>query len=156
MASFWQDIALLPMLNTNDRNEAKTMQRLAADDATKLAGWSQQLKRLAATLPVPQHQDIIPKPKNPAFSWLTGKFHLRPVPMPEQQNLLGLRVRLLNTAHVLAIEIWPQPKTWRHLLADLREQFGDDADLALPEHLDNIRKDIKTMRVKAANWLEKL
>jgi len=156
MASFWQDIALLPMLSESERSEAETMQKLAADDAGKLDAWTARLKRLAATLPVPEHQDIIPKPENPAFSWLTGKFHLRPAPTPEQQALAALRTRLLNTAHALTIQIWPEHKVWRHLLADLREQFGDDADLALPERLDNIRKDIAAMRAKATNWLEGL
>ncbi|GMR00331.1 MAG: hypothetical protein BMS9Abin18_1173 [Zetaproteobacteria bacterium] len=156
MASFWQDIALLPMLNESERNEAETMRKLAADDADKLDAWTARLKRLAATLPVPEHQDIIPKPKNPAFSWLIEKFHLRPAPTPEQQALAELRTRLVNTAHALTVQIWPEHKTWRHLLADLREQFGDDADLALPERLDNIRKDIAAMRAKAASWLEEL
>jgi len=156
MASFWQDIALLPMLSESERNEAETMQKLAADDAGKLDAWTARLKRLAATLPVPEHQDIIPKPENPAFSWLIEKFHLRPAPTPEQQALAELRTRLLNTAHALTVQIWPEHKTWRHLLADLREQFGDDADLALPERLDNIRKDITAMRAKAASWLEEL
>jgi len=156
MSSFWQDIALLPMLNDGERHEAEAMRKLAADDADKLDAWTAQLKRLAATLPVPEHQDIIPKPENPAFSWLTGKFHLRPAPTPEQQALTGLRTRLLNTSHALNVEIWPEHKIWRHLLADLREQFGDDADLALPERLDNIQKDIASIRAKATNWLEKL
>jgi len=156
MANFWQDIALLPMLNEDDRREAEAMRKLAANDADKLDMWSKRLKQLAATLPVPEHQDIIPKPKNPVFSWLTGKFHLRPAPTPEQQALSELRARLLNTAHALLIQIWPEHKTWRHLLADLREQFGDDADLALPERLDGIQKDTAVLRAKAAHWLEEL
>jgi len=155
MASFWQDIALLPMLSESERSEAETMRKLAADDTDKLDAWTARLKRLAATLPVPEHQDIIPKPENPALAWLIEKFHLRPAPMPEQQALAKLRTRLLNTAHALTVQIWPERKVWRHLLADLREQFGDDADLALPERLDNIRKDIEAMRAKAASWLEK-
>jgi len=153
MASFWQDIALLPMLSESERNEAETMRKLAAGDADKLAAWTARLKRLAATLPMPEHQDIIPKPENPVFSWLIEKFHLRPAPTPEQQALTELRMRLLNTAHALTVQIWPEHKTWRHLLADLREQFGDDADLTLPARLDNIRKDIAAMRTKAASWL---
>jgi len=156
MASFWQDIALLPMLSESERNEAETMRKLAADDADKLDAWTARLKRLAATLPVPEHQDIIPKPKNPALAWLIEKFHLRPAPTPEQQALAKLRTKLLNTAHALTVQIWPEHKVWRHLLADLREQFGDDADLALPERLDNIRKDITAMRAKASSWLENI
>ncbi|MDQ6958826.1 MAG: hypothetical protein Q9M24_06900 [Mariprofundaceae bacterium] len=155
MASFWQDITLLPMLSEGERNEAETMRKLAADDADKLDTWTARLKRLAATLPVPEHQDIIPKPKNPVLAWLIEKFHLRPAPTPEQQALAKLRAKLLNTAHALTVQIWPEHKVWRHLLADLREQFGDDADLALPERLDNIQKDIAAMRAKASIWLEK-
>jgi len=156
MASFWQDIALLPMLSESERSEAETMRKLAAGDADKLGAWTARLKRLATTLPVPEHQDVIPKPGNPTLSWLIEKFHLRPAPTPEQQALTELRTRLLNTAHALTVQIWPEHKTWRHLLADLREQFGDDADLALPERLDNIRKDIAAMRAKAVSWLEQL
>jgi len=156
MTDFWQDITLLPLLSESERNEAKTMRKLAANDMDKLNAWSIQLKRLAATLPVPEHQDIIPKPEQPAFSWFAGKFHLRPVPTPEQQALSKLRTRLLETVRVLTVEMWPEPKVWRHLLADLREQFGDDVDLSLPERLDGIQQDIATMRAKAASWLENL
>ncbi|MDQ6959934.1 MAG: hypothetical protein Q9M27_02805 [Mariprofundaceae bacterium] len=156
MTDFWQDIALLPLLSKNERREAEVMRKLAANDADKLNAWGVQLKRLAATLPVPLHQDIIPKPEQPAFSWLAGKFHLRPVPTSEQQKLSELRARLLEAAHLLSVEIWPEPKVWRRLLADLREQFGDDADLSLPEHPGDIQKDIATMHAKAANWLEQL
>ncbi len=154
MADFWQDIELLPLLSESERNTAQTMRKLAANDADKLNAWRTQLKRLAATLPVPEHQDIIPKPEQPVFSWFTGKFHLRPAPTPEQRKLSKLHARLLDTAHVLTVEIWPKPNVWRHLLADLREQFSDDADLALPERLDGIQKDIATMRAQAASWLE--
>jgi len=156
MTDFWQDITLLPLLSENERSEAETMRTLAANDADKLNAWGVRLKQLAATLPVSQHRDIIPKPEQPTFSWLAGKFHLRPVPTSEQQKLSELRARLLEAAHILSVEIWPEPKVWRHLLADLHEQFGDDADLSLPEHLDGIQKDIATMHTKAANWLEQL
>ncbi len=156
MADFWQDITLLPLLNASERSEATTMWKMAEKDADKLRAWSTRLKRLAATLPVPQHQDIIPKPKQAIFSWLTGKFHLRPAPTPEQRTLSELRMRLLDTAHVLTVEIWPKHKAWRHLLADLRQQFGDDADLSLPQRLDGVRKDITAMRAKAASWLGRL
>jgi len=156
IASFWQDIALLPLLSESERHKAKTMQKLAADDADKLDMWSKRLKQLAATLPLPQHRDIIPKPKNPAFSWLTGKFHLHPAPTPEQQALSELRTRLLNVSHELNVEIWPEHKAWRHLLGDLREQFGDNTELSLPDRLDSMQKDIATIRATAASWLEQL
>jgi len=156
MADFWQDITLLPLLNASERSEATSMWKTAASDADKLRAWSTRLKRLAATLPAPQHQDIIPKPKQAVFSWLTGKFHLRPAPTPEQRSLSELRMRLLEAAHVLTVEIWPKHRAWRHLLADLRERFGDDADLSLPQRLDGVRKDIATMRAKAASWLLRL
>jgi len=156
MVVFWQDIELLPLLSESERNEARAMRKMAASDADKLDAWSTRLKRLAATLPVPEHQDIIPKPEQPAFSWFTGKFHLRPAPTPEQRKLSALRTRLLDAARMLSVELWPEPKAWRHLLADLREQFGDDTDLSLPEQLDGVRKDIAAMRAKAANWLGQL
>jgi len=156
MVNFWQDIASLPLLSKTERSAVKNMQQLALNDTDKLNTWSTQLKRMAATLPVPDHQDLIPKLENPAFSWLSDEFHLWPVSSPQQRSLSELRTRLLNTAHALTVEIWPEPEAWQRLLADLREQLGDDAQLALPEHLDGIRKDITTMRTKAANWLEKL
>ncbi len=153
MASFWQDITLLPMLSENKQREAGSMRQLAAEDAGHLKLWSKKLKQLAAALPVPIHQDIIPKPENPVFSWLTGRIHLRPAPTPEQQAASQFRARLLNTAHALTLEVWPTHRAWRRLLADLRERFGDDADLALPEHLDGIQKDITRMRKTATVWL---
>jgi len=153
MASLWRDIALLPILSADERTEAEGMWKLAGANAKKLAGWIGRLKRLAGTLPEAEHKDMIPKPHNPAFSWLTGKFHLRHAPASEQRKLSALRNRLLTTAHALAVEIWPEHKAWRHLLTDLREHFGDDADLGLPEHLDGIRKDAAGMRAKAADWL---
>lgn len=156
MARFWQDITLLTILSEDKRHEAESMRKLAADDVDQVRMWRQRLKRLAATLPVPEHPDVIPKPENPAFSWLTGRIHLRPAPTVEQQQLSQLRTRLLNISHALNVEIWPTGKTWRHLLADLREQFGDDVDLALPEHLDKVQKDITSMRGKAVNWLGEL
>jgi len=156
MTGFWQDIALLPMLTSDERALAIKMHQLAAEDSKKLRGWRNQLQRLAGTLPEPEHRDIIPKPENPAFSWLADKFHLRPAPTAEQQARSALRNRILDIEHALAVEVWPEPRAWRHLLADLREQFGDDAELGLPEHLDDIRKDAVAMRAKAAHWLEKL
>lgn len=154
MVGFWQDITLLPMLSENKQREAGNMQQLAVDDARHLKLWSEKLKQLAAALPVLVHQDIIPKPANPVFSWLTGRIHLRPAPTPEQQVASQFRARLLNTAQALTLEVWPTHKAWRHLLADLRERFGDNADLALPEHLDGIQKDIASMRKTATVWLE--
>jgi len=154
MASLWRDIALLPILSADERAETKSMWKLAGANAKKLADWINRLKQLAGSLPEAGHKDMIPKPRNPAFSWLTGKFHLRPAPTLEQRELSALRQRLLTTAHALTVEIWPEHKVWRHLLTDLREHFGDDADLGLPERLDGTRKDAASMRAKAADWLE--
>ncbi len=156
MAGNWRDIALLPILTEDERATAEEMQKLAAVDAEKTRRWRRQLKKLAATLAMPEHPDVLPRPDNAFFAWLTGQFHLRRMPQPEQQAQAALHDRLVGAAQALAVGVWPQKKAWRHLLADLRKHFGDETELGLPEQLEGIREDMVTMHKTAADWLNRL
>lgn len=154
MATDWQDILLLPLLSDTHRSQAESMRKLATGDVASLHQWQQQLRHLADSLPIPQHDDVIPKPKSTWLSWLAGQFHLRPAPMAERQALMALRYRLLNAAHALAAENWPDDKTWTSLLDEARARLGKKVKLGLPESLDRVQKDKMKMRMLAQNWLE--
>ena len=156
MRAAWRDIGLLPMLGEDDRALAKRMQEQAERDMERIAAWQRQLEALAASLPEWKGRDIIPQPRQPALAWLAGKFHLRRAPGADQRAQAELRARLLRAAHALAMQDWPRARDWRHLLMDVREQFGDEAELKLPERLDDIQANIAAIRQQAAGWLGRL
>ncbi len=156
MADAWRDIALLPMLNEDDRQLALRMRAGAEKDMARIAEWRAQLEQLAARLPQWRGRDVIPQPKQPALAWVAGQFHLRRAPTMDQRAQARLRARLLRMAHALAVQDWPDDAAWRHLLMDIREQFGDQVELKLPAQLDETRQHIAAMRKAAADWLGRL
>ncbi|PJC70532.1 MAG: hypothetical protein CO017_04875, partial [Zetaproteobacteria bacterium CG_4_8_14_3_um_filter_59_5] len=87
---------------------------------------------------------------------LAGTFHLRPAASSREQDQNNLRQLLLNTAHALDIEDWPDPKTWRQLLGALHDQSGGLTDTGLPESLGEIMMDIDASRRLASEWRETL
>jgi len=156
IAAAWRDIALLPMLDEDDRQTARRMRAGAEKDMARIAEWRAQLEQLAARLPEWRGRDVIPQPRQPALAWIVGQFHLRRAPTMDQRAQARLRVRLLRMSHALAVQDWPDSAAWRHLLMDIREQFGDQAELTLPERLDDVQRHIAAMRQAAADWLGRL
>jgi len=155
-AGIWGELASLASLHASEQSKAREMSSLLEDARTQLASVGKSLRHLAKSIPDAQQADIIPKPENPYLAWLTGTFHLRPAPGKTEQKTSGLREQLLDMEHALSLEDWPEPSKWRQLLSALGEQFGDDAELDLPESLRDIIGDIDTTRAEAAVWMEAL
>jgi len=155
-AALWDDIATLPLLNDAQRQIATDLAALSRTDLLQINNWQAALTRLAEQLPVARQTDILPKPDNDRFAWLSDAFHLRPAPGDAEKQRAALRLRMQDMQHALAIENWPQPRVWRRFLGALRDQFGDDTDLGLPENLRDIRQHIEEQRGLAADWLENL
>ncbi|MDX8391646.1 MAG: hypothetical protein R8K53_03650 [Mariprofundaceae bacterium] len=154
--TLWNDIATLPILNDDERKTAADLAVLASADLTQKRNWQSTLTHLAEQLPLTRQTDILPKPENDRFAWLADAFHLRPAQGQAQKQRAVLHQKIVAMEHALAMEHWPQDRDWRRLLGTLRDQFGDDTDLGLPENLLDIQQHIETQRGTAADWLERL
>ena len=155
-ADIWGELASLSSLHESEQSKAREMSTLLEGNRTQLASVGKALRHLAESIPAEQQLDILPKPENPYLAWLIGAFHLRPAPGKTEQKTSGLRVQLLDMEHALSLDDWPEPHKWRQLLSALSEQFGDDAELGLPESLRDITGDIDTTRAAATAWMEAL
>ncbi len=160
-AELWHDVASLPELDEQNRDLAGRMAELADKNMRLSRNWQKALTRLAERIPEAEEADILPKPENQYFAWLVGNFHLRPA--PQQADLLqtGLRHRLMNTAHALSFEVWPEQSKWATLIADVHQRFVTDADLPKsevpnPEVLPHVLQDMATLHKAASKWLEAL
>jgi len=155
-SEIWAAIATLPGLSDEQKDSATSMAELADKNQKLMQQWQSTLLQLANKIPDAKQADIIPKSENPYFAWLFGTFHLRPA--ASQSNVLAaqLRVRLLDMARAFGLEAWPKQDEWRTLIADVRQQFGDDVDLPDPELLPHALQEIALAHKAAAKWLEDL
>jgi len=151
----WNYLASRPALHATERERAQAMSERLKRAEIKLGDLLNSLQRLAADIPEAAQSDIIPKPENPYFAWLVGTFHLRHAPSHTEQQQTGLRRQLLDMAHALSLEDWPEPRAWRQLADAINDQFGDAA-AELPGILEDIRMDIEASRKQASDWKETL
>jgi len=156
MASDWREISLIPRLNDEERDLASRMQALAEQDAAKLSALEGELERLAKRLPVARSPNVLPQPNQPWLANIVGRFELRRAASADARADATLRHRLLRTARDLATQNWPDAATWRHLLMDIRERFGDAAGLKLPSRLEDLQEDASRMHETASSWLRRL
>lgn len=153
---YWEDIALLPMLNDRERTQAKDMLRLARQQATQVRAWRNRLLQLANNLPVPEAEEISIKPDNKWLAWLADQFRLSTSPSHERRQREILHNQLLAAEQHLLNGQWLPAADWQFLLERLKQQLDDDAELDLPQDFDDVKNDIRDMRQTAQNWLGKL
>ena len=153
---YWEDITLLPILSEAEHAQATQMLHSTHKLLINVRAWQSRLTHLANALPIPQAKEISIKSENKWLAWLAGQFRLRTSPNREGKRLLALRSQLLSAEQQLAREQWPQPEVWQHLLSQLKQQLGNDAELALPENFESVQNDIQALRHTAQGWLEGL
>ncbi len=156
LQTYWQDISLLPILSETEHAQAIQMLHSTRQHLADVRIWQKMLTQLADSLPIPEAEQVNIAPDNKWLAWLAGQFRLSTSPSRETRRLLALRSHLLAVEQQLVREQWPQLSDWQHLLDQLRQQLGDDDELALPENFDAIQNDIQTMRQTAQSWLESL
>jgi len=155
-AVLWSDIASLPNLSAAQLAMTEEMVKLARDDLQHLGAWRKTLTHLAESLTGVPQADILPKSENRYLAWLIDAFHLRPAPAERDIKRADLQRQILAMEHALSTGNWPQASAWRHLLGALRDRFGEDAVLDLPESVQDVQQHIAIMRDHAADWLENL
>ena len=156
----WEEISLLPGLNSEQRNTAEAMHALASTNVQKRREWQAALNKWADALTTPVHEDILPQPEHPWLAWIVGQFHLRQAPTEESRRLSALRERLLNVSRALTVEAWPGDGEWQSLHAELLLQvkaMQDEADetaidLGLPDNFSEIITNMTTLRDAARAW----
>jgi len=153
---YWEDITLLPILSETEHAQATQMLHSTHKLLVNVRAWQNRLTHLANALPIPEAKEISIKSENKWLAWLAGQFRLRTSPNREGKRLLALRSQLLSAEQQLAREQWPQPEVWQHLLSQLKQQLGNDAELALPENFESVQNDIQALRHTAQGWLEGL
>jgi len=158
----WEEIALLPGLSAEQRQQAESMLSLAQKDAVQIRQWQMNLEKWASTLTTTSHNNIIPVPEHPWLAWIAGQFSLSRAASAEEKNLDAMRLSLLDAAKRIALESWPNKQEWQTLRARLLLQLqamqlaetDSTPELGLPENFDAIAKDIETLRQTARQWLE--
>ncbi len=161
----WEEIALMPLLSSGERERAEAMLALAEKRLLELRGWQQTLNRYAESLSRTEHANIIPEFENRWLNWVVEQFSLRPSLSKEEEADARLREQLINTGRNIEMEQWPEATAWLQLRATLQlrlvaSENGDAssaaADLGLPESFEAAKDDINKLRQSAAAWLEQL
>jgi len=156
LLAYWEDIALLSVLGEREQAQVAGMLKLARQQTSQERRWRSRLVQLAHSLPMPEVEEVNIRSDNKWLAWLAGQFRLSTSPSLERRKILALRNQLLAAGQRLTNGEWPAAADWQSLLDQLRQEFGDDAELALPESFDAVQNDIRTMRQTARDWLEKL
>jgi len=159
----WEEIALMPMLSADERQQAETMLALAEKNLQALQSWQQIMQLQADALTRREHANIIPAFENRWLNWIAEQFSVRPSLSQEEAEDAKLRDTLLNTSRNIEIEQWPDAKAWLQLRATLQLRMvaaatadSAEAKLDLPESFDAIRADMDQLRQTAATWMEQL
>jgi hypothetical protein len=159
----WQEIALLPSLDSNQRSQAERMQSLAASDLAKMAEWQQRLLDISSLLSVEEKpRNIIPETDYPWLNWVLGKFSLSPALDDEQKHLETMRQQLLQVRQDLGMEVWPDQDRWRTLRAEVqlflahRPMDQGSTEIGVPESFGEIQQDIASLRQAAKDWMGRL
>jgi len=154
--TYWEDIALLPVLDDRERAQATDMLQLARQRTSQVRDWRNLLLQLANDLPIPEAEEVSIKPDNKWLAWLAGQFRLSTSPSHERRQRQTLRNHLLQAEQQLAYGQWPPAADWQVLLEQLRQQFGGDTEINLPPDFESVQGDIRSMQQAARNWLERL
>jgi len=159
----WEEIALMPTLSADERQQAEAMLALAEKDLRALQSWQQIMQIQADALTRKEHADIIPAFENRWLNWIAEQFSIRPSLSQQEAEDAKLREQLLNTSRNIEIEQWPDTKAWLQLRSTLQLRMvtaatsdSAEAKLELPESFDAIRNDIDQLRQTAATWMEQL
>jgi len=158
----WEEIALLPGLSAEKRQQAEAMLSLAQKDAVQVRQWQMNLEKWASTLTTPARDNIIPVPEHPWLAWIANQFSLSRAPSAAEKSLAAMRLSLLDASKRIALESWPNNQEWQTLRARLLLQLqamqlaetDTTPALGLPENFEAIGKDIETLRQTARQWLE--
>ncbi len=156
LRTYWEDIALLPVLDGREREQAADMLRLARQRTSQIRDWRNRLLQLANDLPIPEAEEVSIKPDNKWLAWLAGQFRLSTSPGHKRRQRQTLHNHLLQTEQQLAYGQWPPAADWQVLLEQLRQQLGDDTETNLPPDFESVQGDIRAMQKTARNWLERL
>jgi len=155
MAQAWQEIALLPTLSDEQRQQAQSLQRLAQADANRLEQWRRTLLFWAEHLAIPTQPDIMPKPEHPWLAWLAGQFHLRRASTVDGMRQQTLAHELKRAALALQLERWPEQQAWQALRARLLLLAkAEGIALDLPEGFADLTADKHKLKAAAAAWLK--
>ncbi len=159
----WEEITLMPVLSSDEREQAQKMLVLAEKRVQDMQNWQQHLHNYSALLKVTEHHNIIPKFENRWLNWIAEQFSIRPSLNKEEAERTYLREQLMNINHNIELEQWPDAKLWLRLRATLQLTLDKSADtnkpateLGLPESFKGIQADIDALRQSAAAWLERL
>jgi len=161
----WEEISLMPVLTSDERNQAQAMLKLAQEKLNQLQSWQQLLHRTAESLTRKEHDNIIPAFENSWLNWIASQFSVRHSLSREEADDASLQETLINTSRNIEMEVWPESRAWLELRARLQlrliagneeETPTENLAVQLPESFDAIRSDIDTLRSTAAVWLERL
>jgi len=159
----WEEISLMPMLSSDERQQAQTMLALAEKSLRELQSWQQILQTQADSLTTKEHDNIVPSFESRWLNWIAEQFSIRPSLSQEEAQNAQLREQLLNISRNIEMEQWPDAKTWLQLHATLQLRMVTSASdasaapkLELPESFDAIRHDIDQLRQTATTWMERL
>lgn len=158
----WQEIALLPSLNSEQRAHAEQMQQMAQSALELSADWQQRLLDVSMLLEVNESHNIIPETEYPWLNWVLDKFSLSPALDDQQKQMDAMRQGILQVRQDLSMEIWPDASKWRKLRAEVQLFLADRTDgqnsseLGVPESFDGIQSDITTLRQAAKEWMGQL
>lgn len=162
----WEEVSLMPVLSSDQREKAQKMQTLAEERLQTLQTWQQKLRTEAAGLTREEHANIIPAFETEWLNWIAGQFSIRRSLSKEEMQDRQLREQMLNISRGLEVEQWPDAKVWLQMRATLqlrkvaaaddKGESTDAVDLGLPESFNTIKNDITQLRQEAATWLEHL
>ena len=96
LQTYWEDIALLPLLSETEHAQAVQMLHITRKHMADMRAWQDRLTQLANSLPIPEAEKISINPDNKWLAWLAGQFRLSTSPSREGKRLLALRSRLLT------------------------------------------------------------
>jgi len=159
----WEEIALMPMLSADERQQAEAMLAMAEKNLQALQSWQQIMQLQADALTIQEHANIIPAFENRWLNWIAEQFSVRPSLSQEEAEDAKLHELLLKTSRNIEVEQWPDAKAWLQLRATLQLRMvaavttdSAEAKLDLPESFNAIRADMDQLRQTAATWMEQL
>ena len=160
----WEEVMLMPILSSDEREQAQKMLALAEKRLLELQNWQRTLDMYAESLSRSKHANIIPKFENRWLNWIAAQFSIRPSLSKEEANDAQLQQQLINTSRNIEMEHWPDTKAWLQLrstlqlrvIASEKDDPSATVDLGLPESFEAIKADIDLLRQRAATWLEDL
>ncbi len=161
----WGDIALLPVLDEEKRQQASEMHAKATTALKNLRTRRQQLAELlrALTPEATASPNLLTEEASDSLwtGWISEQFSLRRAPTERVRTRNHLRSQLADMQRQLEIEVWPQAETLRRLRIECMDFLGETDEkpglaAKLPLDFSDINQDIPAMKQLAQSWLEQI